>query len=141
MQAIRQDPTLAASATEELLRFISPLRLLARTCPHGGEAGGQPIAPGQRIGLCYGRANRDPAVFADPDTLRLDRKPNPHLAFGSGPHACIGNAHARLVARTLLIDLARRASRIDILDAVPDPEPGPHDVQGLRFERLVIRAR
>jgi cytochrome P450 len=141
MAAIRQTPTLAQSATEELLRYISPLRLLARTCPHGGEAGGTPVAAGQRLGLCYGRANRDPAVFADPDTIRLDRKPNPHLAFGSGPHACLGNAHARLVARLLLTELAARATRIDILDAVPNPEQEPHDVQGLRFERLVVRAR
>lgn len=141
MAAIRQTPALAQSATEELLRYISPLRLLARTCPHGGEAGGTPVAAGQRLGLCYGRANRDPAVFADPDTIRLDRKPNPHLAFGSGPHACLGNAHARLVARLLLTELAARATRIDILDAVPSPEQEPHDVQGLRFERLVVRAR
>jgi cytochrome P450 len=141
MAAIRHDPGLAPTATEELLRFISPLRLLARTCPHGGEAGGATIAPGQRIGLCYGRANRDPAVFEDPDTVRIDRKPNPHLAFGSGPHACLGNAHARLVARTLLVELARRADRIEVLDAVPNPEPGAQDVQGLRFDRLVVRAR
>jgi hypothetical protein len=141
MEAIRRDPGLAPSATEELLRYISPLRLLARTCPHGGEAGGQPVAPGQRLGMCYGRANRDPAVFEAPDSIRLDRKPNPHLAFGSGPHACLGNAHARLVARTLLTELARRASRIEVLESVPDPEPGPQDVQGLRFSRLVVRAR
>jgi cytochrome P450 len=140
MTAIRQDPGLAPSATEELLRFISPLRLLARTCPHGGDAGGQAVAPGQRLGMCYGRANRDPAVFAEPDAIRLDRKPNPHLAFGSGPHACLGNAHARLVARTLLVELARRAERIEVLEAVPHPEPGPQDVQGLRFDRLVVRA-
>lgn len=141
MEAIRNDPGLAPTAIEELLRFISPLRLLARTCPHGGEAGGARIAPGQRIGLCYGRANRDPAVFPEPDTIRLDRKPNPHLAFGSGPHACLGNAHARLVARTLLVELARRAQRIDIIESSPDPEPGPQDVDGLRFDRLVVRAR
>lgn len=141
MEAIRRNPALAQSATEELLRVISPLRLLARTCPHGGEAGGLAVAPGQRLGLCYGRANRDPAVFADPDAIRLDRKPNPHLAFGSGPHACLGNAHARLVARTLLSGLARRATRIEILESEPAAETHPHDVQGLRFARLVVRAR
>ncbi|MCC5973965.1 MAG: cytochrome P450 [Rubellimicrobium sp.] len=140
-EAIRRDPALAQSATEELLRVISPLRLLARTCPHGGDAGGVTVAPGQRLGMCYGRANRDPAVFADPDQVRLDRKPNPHLAFGSGPHACLGNAHARLVARTVLVELARRAKRIEILEAAPEAEAAPHDVQGLRFERLVVRAR
>lgn len=141
MEAIRHDPGLAHSATEELLRFISPLRLLARTCPHGGEAGGQSVAPGQRLGMCYGRANRDPAAFDEPDAFRIDRKPNPHLAFGSGPHSCLGNAHARLVARTLLTELARRATRIEILDSVPRAEESPSDVQGLRFDRLIVRAR
>ncbi len=141
MAAIRENPALAMPATEELLRVISPLRVLARTCPHGGQIGETPVAPGQRIALCYGRANRDPAVFAEPDAIRLDRKPNPHLAFGSGPHACLGNAHARLLARSLLVELARRATQIDILDAVPDPETGTGDVHGLRFERLVVAAR
>lgn len=141
MEAVRRDPALAQSATEELLRYISPLRLLARTCPHGGEAGGVAVAPGQRLGMCYGRANRDPATFSDPDTIKLDRKPNPHLAFGSGPHACLGNAHARLVARTLLTALAERVEVIEILDAEPNREAAPQDVQGLRFERLIVRAR
>ena len=141
MAAVRADPALAQSATEELLRVISPLRLLARTCPHGGQAGDTPVAPGQRIGLCYGRANRDPAVFDAPDSIRLDRRPNPHLAFGSGPHACLGNAHARLLGRTVLTALAARGRMIEVVEAVPEPETGPADVQGLRFERLVVRAR
>jgi cytochrome P450 len=141
MAAVRADPALAQSATEELLRVISPLRLLARTCPHGGQVGETPVAPGQRIGLCYGRANRDPAVFDAPGEIRLDRKPNPHLAFGSGPHHCLGNAHARLLGRTLLTRLAARATAIEVLEAVPYPETGPADIEGLRFDRLVVRGR
>lgn len=139
--AIRDDPALVPQATEELLRVVSPLRLLARTCPHGGAVGEAAVAPGQRLGMCYGRANRDPAVFDAPDEIRLDRKPNPHLAFGSGPHVCLGNAHARLLARTLLSELAQRATAIEVVEAVPQPEDGPADVEGLRFLRLVVRAR
>lgn len=140
MEAIRRNPSLTASATEELLRFISPLRVLTRVCPHGGSVEDVSVAPGQRIALCYGRANRDPATFADPDTFHIDRKPNPHLAFGSGPHSCLGNAHARLIARQLMTELASRVSRIEVLEATPHPEDSPFDVESLRYERLVVRA-
>ena len=140
MAAIRQNHALVASATEELLRFISPLGVLTRVCPHGGAVEDVAVAPGQRIALCYGRANRDPAVFSDPDTFRIDRKPNPHLAFGSGPHSCLGNAHARLIARQLLIELAGRAERIELLEAVAEHRDSPFSVEGLRYERLIVRA-
>lgn len=140
MEAIRHAPHLSASATEELVRFISPLRVLTRVCPHGGSVEETPVAPGQRIALCYGRANRDPAVFADPNTFHIDRKPNPHLAFGSGPHSCLGNAHARLIARQLMTELASRVSRIEIVEATPEPEASPYDVASLRYSRLVVRA-
>jgi len=140
MATVRANPALAQSATEELLRFISPLRMLARTCPHGGAVGDAPIHAGMRLAVCYGRANRDATVFHEPERIQLDRKPNPHLAFGSGPHSCIGNAHARLLSRTLLIELANRAKQIEIMDAVPVAESDPQDIQGLRFVRLIVRA-
>jgi cytochrome P450 len=140
MQALAADHSLAPSAVEELIRLISPLRVLTRTCPHGGTVDGVPVAPGQRLAMCYGSASHDPSVFADPDTFRIDRKPNPHLAFGAGPHTCLGNAHARLLARQVMLELATRAKGIEILDAVPEDETAPHSVQGLRFHKLVVRA-
>jgi len=138
--AIQHNPKLTASATEELLRFISPLGILTRVCPHGGTVEDTDVAAGQRIALCYARANRDPAMFADPDTFIIDRKPNPHLAFGSGPHSCLGNAHARLLARTVMTELAQRVDHIDVLEQVPDTYDAPFVVDGLRYTRLVVRA-
>lgn len=140
LAVLRRTPTLVASATEELLRFVSPLGVLTRVCPHGGSVDGVDVAPGKRIALCYSRANRDPAVFADPDTFVIDRKPNPHLAFGSGPHSCLGNAHARLVARSLMRELANRVEQITCIEAVPDTFNAPFTVSGLRFAQLVVRA-
>jgi cytochrome P450 len=140
LEAIRRNPNLIASATEELLRYLSPLGVLTRVCPHGGAVEGVDVAPGQRIALCYSRANRDPAMFPDPDTFIIDRKPNPHLAFGSGPHSCLGNAHARLIARTLMAELAKRVEHIELVEAVPDTYEAPFTVSGLRYERLVVRA-
>jgi cytochrome P450 len=140
LAAIRRTPTLVASATEELLRYLSPLGVLTRVCPHGGSVDGVEVAPGQRIAVCYSRANRDPAVFADPDTFVIDRKPNPHLAFGSGPHSCLGNAHARLVARTLMTEIAASVEQITCIEAVPDTYEAPFTVKGLRYEQLVVCA-
>lgn len=139
-QAIAADPSLANPATEELIRLVSPLRILARTCPHGGVVDGVTVSPGQRLAMCYGNASHDPAVFADPENFVLGRKPNPHLSFGAGPHTCLGNAHARLLARQLMIELAGRVQAIDLLEEVPEDESGPFSVEGLRFRRLVVRA-
>ena len=138
--AIAADPALANPATEELIRLISPLRILTRTCPHGGVVDGVSVAPGQRLAMCYGNASHDPTVFPEPETFVLGRKPNPHLAFGAGPHTCLGNAHARLIARQLMVDLARRVGGIEVLEEEPEDESGPFAVEGLRFNRLVVRA-
>lgn len=139
-QAIAADPSLANPATEELIRLVSPLRILARTCPHGGVVDGVTVAPGQRLAMCYGNASHDPAVFPDPESFVLGRRPNPHLSFGAGPHTCLGNAHARLLARQLMIELASRVQAIEVLEQVPEDESGPFSVEGLRFRRLVVRA-
>lgn len=138
--AIAKDPALAHSATEEVIRLVSPLRVLTRVCPHGGRIDGVDVAPKQRIALCYGSASHDPSIFEDPEGFRIDRKPNPHLAFGAGPHTCLGNAHARLIARELMTELAQRVDRIEIVEAVPEVETAPQDVRGLRFSRLVVKA-
>ena len=61
-----------------------------------------PVKPGQRVSLCFASANFDETVFENPEEVRLDRKPNPHVTFGFGPHLCLGAAHARLILRTLL---------------------------------------
>ncbi len=138
--AIRHNPGLIPSATEELFRFISPLGILTRVCPHGGVVDGVDVAPGQRIAMCYARANRDPDVFPNPDTFVVDRKPNPHLAFGSGPHSCLGNAHARLLARTLMAEFTTRVARFELCEVVPDTYDAPFVVDGFRYQKLVVRA-
>jgi cytochrome P450 len=92
---------------------------------------GVTVAPGQRVALCYAQANRDAEVFPDPDQIIPDRRPNPHVGFGSGPHSCPGSAHARLLSRTVMQALARRVSTLaPATGAVPD---------GLAFETLRVR--
>ncbi|PLL12634.1 cytochrome P450 [Tabrizicola sp. TH137] len=128
---LRADPALAATATEELVRYLSPLPLLGRICRHDTDLDGQPIAAGQRLALCFAQANRDPDIFPDPDRLQIDRRPNPHVGFGSGPHSCPGSGHARLLSRTVLLAIARRVQGIA-------PAPG-ENATGLGFSRFRIR--
>lgn len=88
-----EDP---AACVEEMLRFDSALQLFERTATTAVEVGGHRVEEGQRLAVLLGSANRDPAVFEAPEELRVDRSPNPHLAFGVGTHFCLGAPLARM---------------------------------------------
>jgi cytochrome P450 len=126
---LKESPALAMTLTEELVRYLSPLPYLGRICTRQTEIEGVPVAEGQRVALCFGAANRDPAVFLDADRIVMDRRPNPHVGFGSGLHSCVGAAHARLLSRTVLTTLARRVGQLALIDDAP-PE--------LEFDRLRV---
>ena len=100
---------LVPGAVEELIRYDSPLQLFERTATEPVRIGSVTVEPGQKIAALLGAANRDPAVFADPDRLDLARWPNPHLGFGAGIHFCLGAPLARVELQaslaTLLTDL------------------------------------
>ncbi|MDP3084664.1 MAG: cytochrome P450 [Rubrivivax sp.] len=102
------EPALLPSAIEELLRFESPLQLNNRVTTAPLTLGGRELPAGSFLTLGIGAANRDPAEFADPDRLDLARKPNHHLAFGQGAHACAGMNVARLEARVAIGRLLAR---------------------------------
>jgi unspecific monooxygenase len=89
-------PGQVATCVEEMLRFDSALQLFERTATEPAIVGDVTVEPGQKIAALLGAANRDPAVFADPDRFRPDREPNPHLAFGAGLHFCLGAPLARM---------------------------------------------
>jgi cytochrome P450 len=92
---LRDDPTLAGTAVDELLRFESPVQLTTRVAHEDVELHGVRVRAGDKMVVGIGAANRDPAVFDEPDELRLDRQPNPHVAFGDGIHYCLGALLAR----------------------------------------------
>ena len=98
MARLRKDPGLIGGAVEELLRFESPVQMTTRICTEDLELAGTQIRAGEEVNLVIGAANRDPAIFAQPGELRLDRRPNPHLAFGGGIHFCVGPGLARAQA-------------------------------------------
>jgi cytochrome P450 len=93
-------------AVEEMLRYQSPVVHMRRTALHDAVLGGQRIAEGDKVVLFYGAANRDERVFADPEEFVVDRKDNPHLAFGGhGPHYCLGSHFARLQITAMLREI------------------------------------
>jgi cytochrome P450 len=108
MARVRGDPLLWGPAVEELLRYDCPVQFMTRVASERIELGGKTIEPGQLVHLVIGAANRDPAQFSDPDTLKLDRTENRHLSFGYGAHFCVGAALARLEAPIAFTALFKR---------------------------------
>ncbi len=84
------NPELIDTAVDEIIRYVSPVLSFTRTANEDHELGGKQIKAGDRLLMLYQSANRDAAVFDEPDEFRIDRSPNPHLAFGAGPHFCLG---------------------------------------------------
>jgi hypothetical protein len=93
---LREDPSRCHDATDEIIRFDTPLSLFQRTVSAPVEVAGHRLDPGARVGMLLGSANRDPEVFAAPDRLDVCRSPNPHVGFGAGIHYCLGAPLARL---------------------------------------------
>jgi cytochrome P450 len=107
-----------STAVEELLRWVTPIMQFRRTASRDTELSGQRIAGGDKVVLYYVSANRDAQVFAEPDRLDLGRDPNPHLAFGIGPHFCLGAHLARLEVGTLLTALRPYLHRFELTGPV-----------------------
>jgi unspecific monooxygenase len=128
-RGLRPGPDVPA-AVEEMLRFDSALQLFERTATEPVEVGGVTVETGQKVAVLLGSANRDPAVFDEPDEMRLDRDPNPHVAFGVGVHFCLGAPLARMeLAESLSALLAARPG----LELVGEPEPrGTFVLRGFR---------
>ena len=111
---LRSDPGLLDTAIEEMLRWTSPGRHIMRTATEDTTLGGQTIRAGEAVALFMNSANRDETVFADADTFRIDRRPNPHIAFGFGPHVCIGAHLARMEMRALFRALLPRLAEAEL---------------------------
>ena len=103
------DPSLLPTAIEEMLRYVSPVTVFARTATEDTEVHGVPLKEGDRVAMFYPSANRDETRFADPDRLDIGRNPNPHLAFGGGgTHFCLGANLARVEAAAILPEVLTR---------------------------------
>lgn len=129
------DRSLLRPAIEEMLRFVTPIRAMRRTAARDVELQGQTIRAGEKVVLWFQSANRDPAVFTDPDSVRIDRKPNDHIGFGWGIHACMGSHLARAEVTTFFGQALERGLRFR-----PLGEPDRlHTNQFHAFKRLQVR--
>jgi len=127
MERLRAHPELLGSAVEEVLRFRSPLQWVMRTARRGIALHGFRIPPGALVVPVIASANRDTRVFRAPNSFDIARDPNPHLAFGSGVHACLGAPLARMEARIALTDLMTRFPRLELaLDGPWEPRRALH---------------
>jgi cytochrome P450 len=135
---LRQDPARIVTATEEFVRFVSPLTAIARKCPHGAKVLDAEVPPNGRVGLCWPSANRDAGAFAKPDEVVLDRSPNPHVGFGFGIHRCLGAPQARLIIRTLLASLCDQIQSIRLIEAVPEIETESSFSRQVGYKRLHV---
>jgi len=138
LEDLRANPGWIATAGEEFVRVLTPLTKIGRVCPQDTAIEGGEVQAGHRIALCWAAANYDPSVFEAPEELRLDRRPNPHVAYGSGAHNCIGAAHARLIVRTLLKLLCERVDRIEMLAAEENLEVEAQYTRRVAYESLTV---
>lgn len=111
------DDAAVARLVEEMLRHDSPLHLFERTATTDVELQGVTIREGQKVAALLGAANRDPAVFADPDRFDAAREPNAHLAFGAGIHFCLGAPLARMELQISVRALLRRLGAVRVVES------------------------
>ena len=126
MKRLRTDPSVINTATDEILRWSSPVTYFRRTAAQDVEVRGARIGAGERVILCYASANRDEDVFPDPFRFDVTRTPNPQVSFGGGGlHYCLGANLAKREIRVLFEELFARVADIELLS---DPE---YSVQGI----------
>ena len=114
LEKLAADLSLVPKATEEIVRWTSPVIQFCRTPVEDFEMHGQKIRAMESLCLLYPSANRDTEVFDDPDTFRVDRAPNPHIGFGIGEHFCLGANLARLEIRIALEKLVPRIQSVEL---------------------------
>jgi cytochrome P450 len=115
---LRADRALLPTAVDEMLRWVTPVTQFRRTATRDTELAGQGIGAGDKVVVYYASANRDDAVFAEPDVFDVARTPNDHLTFGVGPHFCLGTGLARLQMTALFGELLDRVDDVELAGPV-----------------------
>jgi pimeloyl-[acyl-carrier protein] synthase len=119
LERMRKHPSLVRTGVEELLRYDGPVHVTARIAKEDVEIGGEVVRQGEQAVAIIGAANRDPDQFPDPDRLDVGRTPNKHLAFGGGPHFCLGAALARMEGQIAFETMLRRLPGLELATEHP----------------------
>lgn len=130
-RALRGDPALLARGVEEMLRWWTPVMTFRRTATADVTLAGVAIGSGDKVVVSFASANRDPAVFDDPDRFDIHREPGRHLVFGHGPHFCLGAVLARAQLRALFAEVLSRTGWVS--------PAGPPALLRSNFQRGVKR--
>jgi cytochrome P450 family 142 subfamily A polypeptide 1 len=136
-EELRAEPAGLPTAVEEMLRWVSPIKNMARTPLRDVELAGRRIPQGEKLLLLYPSANRDEAVFKDPFTFDIGRTPNDHVAFGYGAHHCLGASLARLELRVVFEELLTRLPDLELADSAEPAHRPANFVSG--YESLPVR--
>ncbi|HYB99764.1 MAG TPA: cytochrome P450 [Candidatus Limnocylindrales bacterium] len=138
-QALQNDPSKIPAAVEEMLRWVTPIKNMARTVARDTELRGRTLREGDKLVLLYPSANRDADVFESPDRFDIARSPNEHLAFGFGAHYCLGASLARLELNVFFQEAVRRLAGIELASEEPPPRRQSNFISGI--EHMPVRWR
>jgi cytochrome P450 len=139
LERLATEKRLIHRATEEFIRYFSPLTHMGRVVTENTQMCEHAIKNDTRISLCWASANRDETVFENPNEIVLDRKNNPHLGFGIGVHKCLGAHHARKILKVLVKVLAEKIQSIDILEAKENIEDWQQFQRKVGFDKLIVK--
>jgi cytochrome P450 family 142 subfamily A polypeptide 1 len=136
-QKLVDDPSKIPTSVEEMLRWVSPIKNMARTVTRDTELRGKQLHEGEKLLLLYPSANRDEEVFDDPFSFDVERHPNEHVAFGFGTHFCLGNSLARLELLCMFEHVLRRLPDLELVD---DAEPRHRPANFISgYEQMPVR--
>lgn len=133
-----QDGADMTVATEEFIRWVTPIHNMCRVAAENHNLHGQTIKAGEQLLLAYSAANRDPTHFDDPETFDVTRSPNHHISFGFGTHFCLGAALARLEIRTFFEHLVARVAKLSRIPGRAPVEMPNAFVFGLKEAHLEL---
>ena len=114
LNKLRENPELLTSAVDEMIRWTTPVRHFFRSATQDYVLRGKKIRAGDALMMCYPSANQDEDVFEQPEVFKVDRLTGKHIAFGYGPHLCIGQHLARMELRALYKELLARVEHIEL---------------------------
>ncbi|HYC53500.1 MAG TPA: cytochrome P450 [Candidatus Binatia bacterium] len=138
-KTLQESPSAIATAVEEMLRWVTPIKNMARTVARATEMRGKTLREGDKLVLLYPSANRDEAVFEHPQRFDIARTPNEHLAFGFGAHYCLGASLARLELNVFFQEAAQHLAGLELVSDEPPPRRHSNFISGI--EHMPVRWR